>query len=518
MKKRFAALLCLWLLVAQTAHAETGIGTLAETREGDARLLGFEVYDQTSFAWGNLPLVDAETNGALKSLASALRFERRAQGARDAGYVSFDMILQNVSVLDFSLLTRGGVYYEQSNLLGGKTAACTKEEFADFVGRVSAKSGGALPGNLDILFDLARLGIGGGNVTVDTATVNAVVQTFGAWSKTALTQTERLHPKSMLPGVYGVRASVTQITRAEALKLAQTVTDLLSGDEALIRAAAAEQLPGGGENALRQAVKQATDTLRALPDALESAIPQSLPPAEYREVFDASGALTAVQVDAVLPGDLRAYVEWQPSEQGPAAVYASLASGDSALTLLVSFERGKPETVGAVFRRRDGVVSELTLSDPALHASLVTSTVRNAERQGDKETVRTRTDWTLESPELVGGNTALTLTAQTTDTASGAAAAYKRNRTTEWAIGGLGGKSEPVLTMTTDTEIRAQNAPINPDDDVVRLGSLDEKAFDAFLRSVELGATQVGYTIMGRVPPDVATFVLSRFFGQTTGK
>lgn len=285
MKRRIAALVCLLLFFAPAARAERDIGALARLAEADGRVLGMEVYRKTNLAWGSLPLVDAAANKALEGLCNALRIDTRAQGAWDAGYVSLDVMLQNTSVFDFTLMTRDGVYYEQSNLLGGATVGATKEEFADFVARLSAKSGGAMPQNMDILFDFVRLGLGGGDVNVDMDTINAALAAIDGWSKTALVKTEKLRPVSYMPGAYCARAEVIQITRDEALALTAALADVIGGDEALLMGAAAEQVYQGDETALREAVAKAKETLETLPGALGEALPESLAPAEYRELF-----------------------------------------------------------------------------------------------------------------------------------------------------------------------------------------------------------------------------------------
>ncbi len=131
MLKRFLILFSLLLALAGIAFAEDAIapGRYAAVMEQVARDAGLSIQNQAIIEWSNLPLLDAPTNDALKSLMKALTVRTRQQSLDGNGFWSMNLLLQGDSVVDFSMQAKDGVYYEQSNLLGGNTVAFTPEEF-----------------------------------------------------------------------------------------------------------------------------------------------------------------------------------------------------------------------------------------------------------------------------------------------------------------------------------------------------------------------------------------------------
>ncbi len=158
MKRILKALALALALVCPLSAAmaeQPPVGGYTAQLERQALLSGMELRSEGSLAWGGLPLLDAQTNDMLESLLGALTFTARRQGQAPSGYLSLDMLLKAVSVLDLRMQAAGDVYYEQSNLLGGQTVAFTAEEFRTFAGRLSGRSGGAIPSAIGPLFPLA---------------------------------------------------------------------------------------------------------------------------------------------------------------------------------------------------------------------------------------------------------------------------------------------------------------------------------------------------------------------------
>ncbi len=514
MCKRFLILVGLLLALTAGAMAEEAIvpGRYAESAEGAARGAGQEVATKTTFAWGGLPLLDAETNAALTSLLKASAFQTRRQGAEGDGYWGMNFLLQNVSVLDFAMMAKDGAYYEQTNLLGGQTVAFTQEEFAAFARRVSGRSAGALPQNLDAVYEIALMTLGGmDHVTVDMQTLDAALQVLDDWQIGALSVTERARPETAIPGIYGANAAVCDVTREEALALAAALGELIAADDTALASAVNAQAGGDADKA-RELMARVTEMLNALSDTLAAALPENMEPAEYREIIGLDGALAAKQVEVAIPGDLGLFVEWIPAEHGIPQAYVSLSAPDSAITLLFTRDIGSPMQTGKVSRARNRYIAEVALMDGDFQTSLMMTRVENIEQRDGKEILNARTEWMAQSDALLGPDAVVTLSLQETDTASGAGADYKRKHEMNWYLKGLGFDRQKVLTVLEETAVQDAGEGMDVSAGIVRPAALRDEDFDTWLSGVQVSLVQVGYTCLGRLPSDVAAYVLDRYF------
>ena len=516
MKKRIAALVCLLLVWMQVSGlAEAVPGQYAKGLEAQARLDGMQLRTETSFAWGGLPLLDDETNEALKSLLKVLVLEKREQGTPSSGYLSLDVLLQKVSVLDLSMQNIQGTYYEQSNLLGGQTVAFTPEEFQTFVARLSSRSQGAMPTNLDAMFSIVMQALGAQPVEFDVETMSEVLRTYAGWQDVALQKTERLRPEVAIPGLYGLRAEVVDVTREEALAFADAYSALLAENEALWRGAAHAQQPDATPEALQETAKRIAETLRVLPDMLAAWLPDGLPPAEYREVYGADDALVCRQLDITLPDDVHAYVEWVPEEAGVPAAYALISMGGSTLEFIYTQEVGAPQQNGSETKALHRTVAQGTYREPGMEVNAVLTTTRNASIRAGKEAIATRIELMMESEALFGEGAVITLSGETTETASGAIGSkYVHSAETVWRLKGLGFDSRKILTVSQRTTMEEAAPPATPGEDVVRPAQLSDEELDEWLDGTQVSLMQTLYTILGRLPANVAAYVLKLMQGS----
>ncbi|MDL2318527.1 hypothetical protein LJC74_05560 [Eubacteriales bacterium OttesenSCG-928-A19] len=514
MKRRLLALgLCMLLALPVGSFAADALAPGQHALEQEAAALAqvLELRTDTTFSWGGLPLLDGETDSAIKSLLSALTLRTRRQQGTGDGYAALDVMLQRASVLDLSMQALDGVYYEQSNLLGGQTVAFTPEEFRMFMARLSARSGGAMPTNMDLLFTIVMRALGAEPVEIDPATLDGALLTFAGWSSHALTTTERLRPRVFIPGLYGIRAEVVDVTRAELLTLAEAYSDLLSENEALWLGAASAQQPGADDATLSAQARQIAAMMRALPDLLAAALPEGIPPAEYREVFDADGALVVRQLELTLPDGEHVYVEWVPAETGVSSLYASLAIGESGLELLVTREDGAPVVTRRQASQRRRIIASMTYSEPDLTLDIVATRTEDVLTTDTRDNTNVRTEIMMESEALFGEGTVVTLSASTTGRATGQAGRdYSRREETVWRLKGLGFDSRKILTVSSRTTAVVASPPAAPGNDAVRPARMDDAALDDWLSGTRLSLLQVWYTVLGRLPPDVAAYVLER--------
>lgn len=505
-----AALGCLLLMLLAPVLANAAEpGAMAQDFEAGARAQGMEVRTETTFKWGGLPLLSDEENKALASLLKVLTLQSRAQGAEAGGYRAYDMLLQEVSVLDIAMQATDGVYYEQSNLLGGQTVAFTAEEFSTFMARMSARSEGSLPANLDTVFSALLQALGGGDIQMDAQTYEGAMEAFAAWQNTALVETEQLRPTVHIPGLYGVRAVVVDLTREEALDFARIYSDLLAENDALWRDAAAGQLPEGTDEAtLAETAQSIAQTMRNLPKWVELWWPQGAGPLALRTVYGPDDEIVSRQLDLPLSDTLYAYAEWVPQETGVPPLYGYLAAGDSSLELLVTHENGEATQAGKETSLRNRSIAQLTYQDAQTRLDVTMTRTQDAKTADTRETITTQTDFMMESAALFGEGAVLTLTAQTTQSVRGEAEKYANTSETVWRIKGLGFDGQDILTVTTKTTLHEATPPADPAAEAVHPAQLSDEEMDAWISKTQVSLVQVVYTILGRLPADVAEYVL----------
>ncbi|MCL1964207.1 MAG: hypothetical protein FWF69_04000 [Firmicutes bacterium] len=511
MKKRFAALL--WLLMTLFSQAAAGEEAArmgyAQNVEAQARENGLEVRTETSFAWGGLPLLDQNLNDALESVMKTLRVAVRGHSAPGGGAVSADVYLKDVSVLDMTVLARDGVYYEQSNLLGGRTVAFTKAEFSDFSKALSERTEGALPRDFQWLFELVMLALGGGGeFGVDTAFLDSAIMVLDAWQADALSAREKLRPSVSIPGLYGSRATVVDVTREEAIALAEAFVTLVSEENALWESAVRARVKDGDENKVREVLAQVRAMLPVLPEMVGGWLPEMGDPMEYREVFGLEDEFVVKQVEAALAGDIHLLIEWIPAEKGVPSFFAGLTVGDSRATLLLTREDGMPATTGKVTRQRNRYVAECVLEDPKFALSMIMTRSENYELREEKGTLTAKTDLMFESDRLLGAGAVVTITATETDTASGVGAKYGREHVTSWTVKGLGFDGRKILTVTSNTTLEQMEERIDMEGEIVRPAQMPEEALEAWMESVQVSFMQALYTCLGRLPASAAAYAL----------
>lgn len=512
MWKRFVALLGLLLMLAQSGLAEVAPGQYAQETERMAREMGLEVKTNTTFAWGGLPLLADAENKAISSFLKAFETRVRRQGGQDGGYVAVDLMLQNVSVLDMAWQAMDGVYYEQSNLLGGQTVAFTPEEFSAFAGRLSARTDGAMPANLDVLFSAVMQALGGEPVAIDPETVDGALLTLETWKQDALTTEERLRPKVYIPGLYGTRAVVVDVTREEAIALAQAYSALLSENDTLWESAAASQLPQDADSeALHETAQKIADTMRSLPDTVAKLLPEGIQPGEYREIFGADDALVVRQLEIPLSEGAYLFAEWAPADTGNPPLYASLSLADSIFELLITHERGEPVVTGEETRLKNRGIAQFTYADADMRLDMTVTRTENVQTMQGKETTLVRLDCMMESEALFGQGAVVTLSVDRTQVASGTVREkYTKRTETSLRLKGLGFDDRKILTASSKTVLAEAAPPVDlaAGMEILRPAQMEEAAFAEWLSSLEVGYLQVWYTVLGRLPADVATYLL----------
>lgn len=516
MKRLLAGWLCLLLLVcAQGGLAEdVAPGQFAQAAESAALEEGLEVRTEVSFAWGGLPLLDEATDKAVGSLLESAQLLRRRQGGEGSGYAAYDLLLKQVSVLDIAMHVIDGVYYEQSNLTGGQAVAFTQEEFGTFAARLSARTESVLPPNLDGVFSVVTSALAGTDmIEIDPETLDGAIAALEAWKLEALTETDRLRPKMTIPGLYGIRATVVDVTREELLDLAQAYSDLLAENETLWQDVVRAQMDEAGEEAdeqtLTDTVLLIADILHGLPKTLEETLPENLAPAEYRTIFGPDDVMVARQLDISLPEDIHVYLEWVPEAFGVPSFYMMLDTDLASLELLITQERGEPQVGNKLTEKRDRMIAQMTYIEDALKLDVVMTRTQDVEQRADKETINIKTDWMMESEAIFGEGAVITVTAETADTASGAGKDYARKTESSWHVKGLGFDSDEIMSVSAKTTASAAEAPIDMTADAVRPGQMDEATFDSWIEEMQVSMMQAGFTVLGRLPSDVAAYILS---------
>lgn len=496
--KRRAFALCLALCL--------GMGAVAGASDAEAPL---ETYTTVTFEWGGLALLDeaaAEALGALLE-STELRISRWADG--ENGYASAVWMLQEEPALDFAVAAQDGMWYERSTLLGDATVACTEAEFAALAAQFAQASGGMLPAQWGTAFAAVMSALAGG--TGEALSVDAVgdyLDVVERWREGALdvTVTEGAHV--MLPGLSGVRTETIDVTREEALALAEGLCAVLGQDAALWDAAVAAQMPGARADVAETMREEARALAEGLPAALAEILAADMPPAEYRRVYAQDGTLACSQVVLTVPGETDAslYLEWAESGEEIAALYARAALGEAEAELLLTLDG----MLGAQ-------IAQCTLrgEDGALELLLTRTREREESAGRAEETVET----VLRAHSGAGPDEAAqtTLVLRTQRKEQGEGAQYTRRSVSTVSLEGFGTDEETVVTVTANTRMREKSLALAQQDNVLYLAGMDEQAREAWIQDTKLRLTQVWFSVLSRLPRETAAFLLAAMEAETPG-
>lgn len=496
--KRRAFALCLALCL--------GMGAVAGASDAEAPL---ETYTTVTFEWGGLALLDeaaAEALGALLE-STELRISRWADG--ENGYASAVWMLQEEPALDFAVAAQDGMWYERSTLLGDATVACTEAEFAALAAQFAQASGGMLPAQWGTAFAAVMSALAGG--TGEALSVDAVgdyLDVVERWREGALdvTVTEGAHV--MLPGLSGVRTETIDVTREEALALAEGLCAVLGQDTALWDAAVAAQMPGARADVAETMREEARALAEGLPAALAEILAADMPPAEYRRVYAQDGTLACSQVVLTVPGETDAslYLEWAESGEEIAALYARAALGEAEAELLLTLDG----MLGAQ-------IAQCTLrgEDGALELLLTRTREREESAGRAEETVET----VLRAHSGAGPDEAAqtTLVLRTQRQEQGEGAQYTRRSVSTVSLEGFGTDEETVVTVTANTRMREKSLALAQQDNVLYLAGMDEQAREAWIQDTKLRLTQAWFSVLSRLPRETAAFLLAAMEAETPG-
>lgn len=496
--KRRAFALCLALCL--------GMGAVAGASDAEAPL---ETYTTVTFEWGGLALLDeaaAEALGALLE-STELRISRWADG--ENGYASAVWMLQEEPALDFAVAAQDGMWYERSTLLGDATVACTEAEFAALAAQFAQASGGMLPAQWGTAFAAVMSALAGG--TGEALSVDAVgdyLDVVERWREGALdvTVTEGAHV--MLPGLSGVRTETIDVTREEALALAEGLCAVLGQDAALWDAAVAAQMPGARADVAETMREEARALAEGLPAALAEILAADMPPAEYRRVYAQDGTLACSQVVLTVPGETDAslYLEWAESGEEIAALYAWAALGEAEAELLLTLDG----MLGAQ-------IAQCTLrgEDGALELLLTRTREREESAGRAEETVET----VLRAHSGAGPDEAAqtTLVLRTQRQEQGEGAQYTRRSVSTVSLEGFGTDEETVVTVTANTRMREKSLALAQQDNVLYLAGMDEQAREAWIQDTKLCLTQAWFSVLSRLPRETAAFLLAAMEAETPG-
>ncbi len=496
--KRRAFALCLALCL--------GMGAVAGASDAEAPL---ETYTTVTFEWGGLALLDeaaAEALGALLE-STELRISRWADG--ENGYASAVWMLQEEPALDFAVAAQDGMWYERSTLLGDATVACTEAEFAALAAQFAQASGGMLPAQWGTAFAAVMSALAGG--TGEALSVDAVgdyLDVVERWREGALdvTVTEGAHV--MLPGLSGVRTETIDVTREEALALAEGLCAVLGQDAALWDAAVAAQMPGARADVAETMREEARALAEGLPAALAEILAADMPPAEYRRVYAQDGTLACSQVVLTVPGETDAslYLEWAESGEEIAALYARAALGEAEAELLLTLDG----MLGAQ-------IAQCTLrsEDGALELLLTRTREREESAGRAEETVET----VLRAHSGAGPDEAAqtTLVLRTQRQEQGEGAQYTRRSVSTVSLEGFGTDEETVVTVTANTRMREKSLALAQQDNVLYLAGMDEQAREAWIQDTKLRLTQAWFSVLSRLPRETAAFLLAAMEAETPG-
>ncbi|MCL1795738.1 MAG: hypothetical protein FWG37_02485 [Clostridia bacterium] len=513
MKRILVVLLCAALLPL-LGLAEDAPRVRSADLEKALRTEGFEMRSEWTFHWGGFPMLSQEENQVLESLLSAIKVVTRVHEQGENGYRALDLYLQNVSVLDLAMRAASGDYMETSNLLGGRTVSFTREEFSAFIKRFSERSDGALLSNMDIAFDLMMLALGGNReTTVDMRTLGLFSNAVEDWRLRALIPREVLRPRVTLPGIYGARAVVGDVTRAEAVDLARQIEFILAGADELWRDAVAARYPDETEESQRSRMIAVTELIRSFADTVENALPASMKPIEFREIYGLEGDVVSRQLEIEIPGELLVFVEWDINEDGLAALYGSIRNVDSGLSILYTREDGQPAMTGNVMRQRKRALTEINLFVEDFSADLIVTRHENLELRADKEIVACKTEYMLRSDPLLGEDTTVSLMLLDITTASGEDAKYNRTFDRSVYLRGLGFDNRQLIKISGQISPAEPHFPpgLGEDADVLYPASFSDETLDRWIEDAQVSLLQGWYTVLGRLPPIVAMYVLENW-------
>lgn len=511
--KRFTCILL--LLFFSTVGKAEDVATLPyyTVYESDAYHNGFEICTAWEGQWHGLPLLDEDTNKLIQSLVSNASIEKRTFCTYGNAYTRWDLLLQKMSVLDMTMQVINGIYYEQSNLLGGESVAFTSEEFSVFMNQIGMLSEDVMPRNLDILYDLVFRTIAGDKDTQMHAAFDRLNEITRDWQATAFVEEKQTRPKVMLPGLYGVYAMVSQASREDLLLLADAMgASFFAAERAGNAAIPVQEEVGQAElvdqtNSAQSTILSITDTLYSLSDTLATLLPEDMPPLIYREVYDYNQKLVSTQIE-VTASPIHLYLEWSPVSQGSQVFYIAVSTASEKMTVLCTNENGNVRQERKTRHVTNRSVTEMYLLQNDEEAHLLRTSIQDIENTGNKETVKTQTKWMLDSEALLGTDEIVTLTRQQTDTTNGEGPKYKHISESEWSLSGLQFSGKPIITTTQTTTIKEIALPIIAETDVIHPALLDDKAFEAWLEDLRAYAMQVGLTILGRIPSSNATYLL----------
>lgn len=511
--RRFVCLFVLLLFAATGLAEEVATLPYASSVEKDAYDNGLEILSTWEGEWHGLPLLDDETNKLLHSLLANGSIEKRTLNTCGNAYTRWDLLLQKKSVLDLTMQVMDGVYYEQSNLLGGETVAFTSDEFAVFMNRIALLSQDVMPQNLDIVYDLVFHAIAGEKDTqahVALATMEEVVR---GWQATAFKAEEQTRPKVMLPGYYGTYAMVSKASRDELLALAEAVGSSLFDGERTVKSVSTAQTQDDKALAAQASILSVTDGLYSLADTLAMLLPEDMQPLMYREVYDHDNNLVSRQVE-VMATPIKLYIEWSSMSQSSQAIYVTITTSNEKITMLYTNENGSVIEERKIRRVKNRSVTEVSFLQGDVEAHVLRTSVQEIENNGGKEVVNTQTKWMVDSEKLLGKDELVTLAKQQTETITGQGAKYKHIKETEWILSGLQFTGKPFLTTRQLTTIKESKPIVIAEAQVVHPAALDAEAFEAWIEGLRFDAMQVGLTILGRIPSSNAAYLLKLLQSQ----
>jgi hypothetical protein len=157
----------------------------------------------------------------------------------------------------------------------------------------------------------------------------------------------------------------------------------------------------------------------------------------------------------------------------------------------------------------------MTVQDGDFRLDTMITRVEDVERRDGREVINAQTDWMAQSDALLGEGAVITLSLREEDTASGAGEDYARRHETALYLKGLGFDEQKILTVTADTAVADLGTGINPIDpaaEIVRPAAFTDAELNAWLEDTRVSLVQAGYTCLGRLPSDVAAYVLERYF------
>lgn len=519
MRRRAAVLLALFILFGNAASAEWI--PLWQNSEKNAVGEGLERVHAWSATWNGFPLLDDGLNAFIKSMLANTTVEYAARIAEEFKYARWDWQLQKTSVLDFSVAIQDEFCFEQSNLLGGQTVAFDKREFSNFANMISQLSKGTITGDVSIFFDLMRLLLPDETATPET--LLSVLEKTAEWKTDAIVMEERARPRVTLPGLFGTKAVVHQISRDGLFDLLEDLVarpvenppEDAPPEEALfdvtlsIKAFLDKVLPIRIQPVDPDHSLESPDTLRTLVNALSNPfealsgfLPEDMPPIEYREIF-CYGQNIAKQLE-MQTGSGRFFLEWDNRHEN---VLLSFQFGNLKANALFTFEEGLPVLERKLQSVTNRSLLEMRLSINGIEATAYRTGAQTFENTGTKETIATKTKWTVESEQLFGGE-ALTVSFDTLDVTTGAGLQYKRTRETDVALSGLQFDGEPLISIQETITFRKPADGYFEIESALRPGKMAQEALETWLESLRDKTLQVCFTILGRVPSENANYLL----------